>query len=253
MKIGIIGLGAVGQTLKKYLVSKTDHEVFGWDPPKKIFDDLSKSSAIFICVPVDSTTNGPDMSAINEAVKFAKNYSKNIFIRSTVLPGTSDTFKTTSMPEFLTERRAYQDMCELPIVCGKENCNNKLVKEVFPDKEIIFVKNKEAELAKFTHNCFGAFKVIYFNMIKKISKEIDADFEEVKFAANITGYLGSEHMAAPGHDGQYGYGGKCFPNNMSAMRHFLRNKNKITDRFENEAELFDVIKALNTDYRINGL
>ncbi len=66
--------------------------------------------AIFVSVPVLSCANGQDQGVLNDMVRLAKSHTGVVFIRSTVLPGTADKLGCIAMPEFLTERRAQQDM-----------------------------------------------------------------------------------------------------------------------------------------------
>jgi UDPglucose 6-dehydrogenase len=146
------------------------------------------------------------------------------------------------MPEFLTARRAYEDMCRLPIVIGK--MDHYLIDQIFPDKEKLFFTNKECELAKFTHNCFGAFKVTYFNIINKLCEKERANFFNVKHAANITGFLGNEHTQVPGPDQKFGYGGTCFGPNMKALQGYLE-----TIDLEDESEIIKSIRNINLEYR----
>lgn len=250
MKVGLIGVGTVGGVLKRWFEDHTSFEIRCFDPDKGMCDYLDGCDAIFISIPVENNNYGQNLEYLTKAVFDAQKITPNVFIRSTVLPGTNDSLGTIAMPEFLTARRAYTDMCKLPILCG--NRNREIVHNLFPDKEIILVKNKEAELAKFTHNCFGAFKVTYFNMIKKLCDFNEVNYERVREISNITGYLGHEHTQVPGHDGKYGYGGTCLPINMSSMRGYLNNivKNPmLKDNFENELELFTMINYINKEYR----
>lgn len=250
MKIGLIGVGKVGGTLKDWLDINTFHEVKCYDPGRGMNDDLIGSEAIFISVPVDSSMYGQNLKILMESIVKAKKITDKVFVRSTVLPGTNDSFGTISMPEFLTARRAYDDFDKLPMVFG--NVDKDFVEKIFPGKQKYFVKNIEAELAKYTHNCFGAFKVTYFNMIKKLCDSKKANYEHVKVAANVTGFLGHEHMSVPGHDGKYGYSGTCFPPNMESLEMHLRvltDHKMIEQDFSKEAELVSLIRKLNTQYR----
>lgn len=242
MQIGIIGVGVVGGTLRRWFFEHTDHDVRCVDPHKGMDDSLDGCSAIFISVPVPTTPHGQDLGSLKEAIALAKKYTNFVFIRSTVLPGTNDDLGTISMPEFLTERRAYEDLCALPVLVGR--CDDKLLNYIFPKKNVVMVSNVEAELAKFTHNCFGAWKVSYFNIIYQMCQKLGADFEAVKFAANLTGFIEPTHTQVPGPDGFFGYGGKCFPENMEAMKSYLRDKDLPT-----EAGLFGIIEILNKVYR----
>lgn len=250
MKIGLIGCGTVGGTLFKYLTSHTNHEVFVSDPAKGFNDDLTvkKPYAIFISIPVNPGPQGQNQAALEEVAKYAKSITEHVFIRSTVLPGTNDRLGTYSMPEYLTARRAYEDFLALPLVFG--SAPRGLIHYIF-DKKILKdgyfyqVSNVEAELAKYTHNCFGAMKVIYFNMIKELADALGANFEQVKTAANVTGFLGSEHMQVPGPDGKLGFGGHCLPYNIESFANHLAELEKQGILPKASSEFFYLIKKLN--------
>jgi UDPglucose 6-dehydrogenase len=249
MIVGIIGLGVVGGTLKRWFEKYTLHKILVLDPDKGHNDNLKNCNAIFICIPVKSNVYGQNTKALYDAVKLAKSATDKVFIRSTVLPGTNDFFGTIAMPEFLTARRCDEDMQKLPLVFGQ--VEEHFANNLFPSKEKVFVSNTEAELAKFTHNCFGAVKVTYFNMISRMCSHRKIDYQKVLKAANITGFLGHEHLQVPGPDGKKGYGGACFPQNMEALQghlHALSEKLKISS-FDKEYKLISDIIKLNKEYR----
>jgi len=222
MKIGIIGVGVVGGALVKWIISNTKHSIARWDPFIGFNESLVGCDAIFICIPVKPSENGQDISELESTVKFAKDFTSNVFIRSTVLPGTNDKLGTISCPEFLTARIADQEMQRLPILVGE--CNSDLIFNIFPNKGITIVNNKAAELAKFAHNCFGAMKVTYFNMIYNLAQDLDVDYEQVLNGVLISGFINEFHTQVPGPDGSLGYGGACFPENMEAFNNYLEKK-----------------------------
>jgi UDPglucose 6-dehydrogenase len=254
MKVGIIGVGVVGGTLRDYLKDFSKHEIALWDPAKKLKDDLTNCSAIFISIPVKTSSCGQDIDKLAEVVRFAKQFTNQVFIRSTVLPGTNDLLGTFSMPEFLTARRAYHDMVRYPVVVSKL-ANKEILNSIFQGKDMIFASNTECEIAKYMHNCFGAMKVTYFNIFKRICDFHIADFNNSKKAANITGFLGFEHMQVPGHDGKFGYGGTCFPENINSLSQHLSEINSVgyshdeVKFFEDEEKFFKLIRDLNLNYR----
>lgn len=243
MKLGIIGYGCVGGTLGKWFEKFTTHEIKKLDPLKGLNDNLEGCEAIFICIPIKTDQfMGQDLTQLKLIVSAAKFITPNIFIKSTVLPGTNDQMQTISMPEFLTERNAFEEMCRLPILSG--HCEVKLLEEIFPHKKLIIVRNQEAELAKYAHNCFGATKVTYFNMIKDLSSRMGLDFERVKEGMFLTGFIEKTHTQVPGPDGQFGYGGKCFPENMSTFSNWLSQKD-----LQAEYHFMNTVDYLNSVYR----
>ncbi len=250
MKIGIIGCGVVGGALQSWLVTYTTHDIVLRDPPKGLNDDFRGVDAIFISVPVPHgdmlSMHVQDERMLQDAIEHARFFTKNIFIRSSVVPGGSDRYKCIAMPEFLTARRADQDFADLPILLGSaSNEQKRLLDNIFPHKQKIYMTNIEAELAKYTHNCFGALKVTYFNAIYSLCETLGADFNAVKKGAFITGFVGKEHTMVPGPDGKRGYGGMCFPTNIKAFKKLVFN----TDGGYRFGELLNIIDKMNTVFR----
>ncbi len=246
MRIGLIGCGTVGGTLRRWLANNTSHELVCWDPGKNLTDDLTGVDAIFISVPVPPAEAGQDLTTLIQAVNMAKRFTEVVFIRSTVLPGTSDALKCISCPEFLTARRADQDMFDLPILVGE--IDRDFVAHIFTGKIIYSMLNIECELSKFAHNCFGAMKVTYFNIISDIAGRIGADYNNVLTGAGLTGFIEKEHTQVPGPDGRYGYGGTCFPQNIEAFKQFLSFIG-----LHREFGMFKNIQDLNRSHRTGGL
>jgi UDP-glucose 6-dehydrogenase len=102
------------------------------------------------------------------------------------------------------------------------------------------MSNVEAEWAKLSHNCFGAMKVLYWNIIYKLSQESGADYDKILKGAMITGFIEPQHTKIA-LDGMLGYGGSCFPGNIKAMQGFLNPSL--------ESDFFGLINSLNEDYR----
>ena len=75
----------------------------------------------------------------------------------------------------------------------------------------------EAELTKYMHNVFGAYKVTYFNACREYCEQMGADWRKVHTGMLLSGYINDTHTYVPGPDGKYGYGGKCFPKDVNAF------------------------------------
>ena len=93
-----------------------------------------------------------------------------VFVRTTILPGTSDMLSRETghlvcyMPEFLTERTHIEDFKKQTMVFTGAV---ELLVKVFPGKKFTVMSPLEAELTKYIHNVFGAYKVTYFNAAKE--------------------------------------------------------------------------------------
>ena len=218
-KVGIIGCGVIGGALKKWLEDNTDHQVFVSDPFKGYNDDLSECDVFFIQIHVPTEADGTqNLSTFKEII--SKLPDKPIFIRTTILPGTSDKLsKETNhhvyfMPEFLTERTSVDDFKVQPIVFTAEP---ELLQDIFRGKKYIQMSSLEAEITKYAHNVFGALKVTYFNAIYDYCQKLGADFTKVHEGCLLSGYINEMHSNVPGPDGKLGYGGKCFPKDVDAF------------------------------------
>lgn len=219
MKIGIIGFGVVGSTLGNWFKQNTDHEIKKRDLRLGYNDSLEFCDAIFICININQKVEINSDKNLTECINTAQDYCKNVFIKSTVLPGTNDYYKTISCPEFLTERIANSEMDRIGILCGP--IEQEFLKNIFPNKSILQMRNTECELSKLAHNCFGAIKVTYFNLIHSLSQELKCDYDNVLKGVLLSGFINKPHTQVPGPDSLFGYGGHCFPGNIEMMDNFL--------------------------------
>lgn len=229
MIVGVIGAGITGGNLGKLLTS-LGHMVLYDDEPKGLKDDMSCCDAVFICVPVPTIRDRTqDLSIVKERIMKWKSLNCPFFLRSTVLPTTCDRLSNltkkvvVAMPEFLTERTAEKDVFSQGIICGEPTGTIRpLVERIFHKKKVVFMKNTEAEMAKYAHNCFGAVKVMYFNVISAACKKFNLNYDMVREGVLMSGYINPPHTKVPGPDLKYGFGGKCFPKDLAAFIGFLQ-------------------------------
>jgi UDPglucose 6-dehydrogenase len=66
-------------------------------------------------------------------------------------------------------------------------------------------------------NCFFATKVSFMNEMHQICKAIEGDWETAVNGFMSDFRIGNSHIDVPGHDGDFGFGGKCFPKDINAM------------------------------------
>jgi len=242
-KVGIVGCGVIGEALKIWLEDNTKHKIFISDPYKGYNDDLSGCDIFFIQIHIPTEIDGTqDLTVLKEII--SKLPDKPIFIRTTILPGTSDKLSEELnhhvyfMPEFLTERTSEMDFKNQSMIFTAEI---DLLKEIFKNKQYIQMTSLEAEITKYVHNVFGALKVTYFNAVYDYCKKIGADFSNVHSGFLLSGYINDMHTYVPGPDGKFGYGGKCFPKDVDAFT--AATKNYLIYK------LLENLKVLNDEFR----
>lgn len=244
INVGIVGCGFIGGALKKWLEEHNPEiNILISDPYKGYNDDLTGADIIFISIHIPTEQDGSqDLTVLKEII--CQLPDKPIFIRTTILPGTSgELSKETGknvyfMPEFLTERTAYEDFCSQPMVFTAEE---ELLSQIFVGKKHIEMTSLEAEITKYAHNVFGALKVTYFNGIYDLCKKYEANYRKIQQGILLSGYINSPHTQVPGPDGKLGYGGKCFPKDVNALT-------KMTEGLPIH-NLLKVLQPLNIEFR----
>lgn len=257
IKIGIAGIGMVGSQLMRYFEEirgyKRGNDLFVYDknPTRAMRDNLENAHVIFLCLPTPASRKGGacDTSAI-DAIMTLFETSKVIVIKSTVPPGTTERLQKTYPqhmilfnPEFLTESRAWEDMIRPDRqVVGFTAASQEhalLVRNLLPQAffsspgmlgtyDFIRVNATEAEMGKYASNIFGALKVSYANMLADICEVTEQTFRKDKNPASVR-YQHVRSLLA--HDSRIGdawlnvehnlyrgFGGACFPKDVSAFR-----------------------------------
>ena len=220
INVGIIGCGFVGGALKAWLeANNKDCRLFISDPPKGMNDDISGADIYFLQIHVPTEDDGTqDLTLMKNLISALPD--KPVFVRTTILPGTSERLtKETGhrvyfMPEFLTERTYIEDFKRQPMVFTGAI---ELLCRIFKGKTFTTMTPLEAEITKYCHNVFGAYKVTYFNACREYCEKMGADWRKVHTGILLSGYINDTHTYVPGPDGKYGYGGKCFPKDVNAF------------------------------------
>ena len=235
MNIGVIGQGFVGTAVNEGLAKFYNIETYdiAKDSTCKSIDELAiKSDVIFVCLPTPMKKNGECYLGILEEVindLNTTNKCKIIVIKSTIPPGTTekwnkiyDNIDIIFNPEFLTEANSIEDFKNQNriIVGGPRPSSTKvarLFRKAFPKVPIIKTGSTHAEMVKYVTNCFLATKVSFANEMFKMCNELDIDYDKVIEYAKFDERLGYSHWAVPGPDGDFGFGGHCFPKDMNAL------------------------------------
>ncbi len=124
-----------------------------------------------------------------------------------------------SNPEFLREGSAIKDFThpDRVLVGTDDDRARDVMQELYRplairNAPVIFVSRESAELAKYAANAFLALKISFINEIADLCENVGADVQEVANAIGRDKRIGDKFL----HPGP-GYGGSCFPKDVSAI------------------------------------
>lgn len=244
--LGIIGQGFVGSAV--FEVMKNYFDVKTFDINKNCTEEtleslIEKVNETFLCLPTPMKKNGEcDLSIVEnclkEISKIVEIHNKKDFIvilKSTIPPGTTDRLNKNFNnifiafnPEFLTEANAVDDYKnQKRIIIGAERPYSSKVTQLFhkpfPKVPIIKTSSTIAEMIKYLTNTFLATKVSFANEMFQICQQLDIDYDKVIEYAKQDERLGYSHWSVPGPDGDFGFGGHCFPKDIEALSFLAEN------------------------------
>ena len=236
------------------------HSGIGLRFSSSIAESVHSSQIIFIAVGTPPLHNGDaDLSSVeNVAREIAQSLNgyRVIVEKSTVPVYTSEwigrviqltasadaEFDVVSNPEFLKEGSAVTDFLYPDrIVVGADTARSaKLLEEVYepltsgayykrasivPESigipspaRLILTSAKSAELIKHASNAFLAMKISFINAVANVCEAVGADVDEVAQGIGTDSRIGRRFLQAG-----IGYGGSCFPKDVSAFRSVSRD------------------------------
>ena len=236
LKIAIVGIGMVGGALRKYL-EQQKKKIFLYDKYKKIgsLEDINQADVIFICVPTPyDKEKGFDLSFVEDACSNITG-KKNIVIKSTVLPGTTEKLQKNYPqhrflfnPEFLTEFSPDQDFGypDRQIV-GYTKQSFSVADDILqllplaPTMKII--PATEAEMVKYFGNTFLSTKIIFANQIYDLCQKLGLNYDRIAECAGADKRIGRSHLKVWHHQ-KRGYAGKCLPKDTKAFIQFANEQ-----------------------------
>jgi UDPglucose 6-dehydrogenase len=234
-KIGIVGQGFVGTAVREGLKNYFDIETFdiAKDSTVESLEALCAfSDIVFVCLPTPMEKDGKCHLGIVETVLSdinEINLTSTIVVKSTIPPGTTsrwnEKYKNIDIvfnPEFLTEANSINDFKNQNriIIGGPKKAASKVRRifvKAFPKVKIIKTDSTYAEMVKYITNCFLAMKVSFANEMYEICDYLKIDYDKVIEYAMHDDRLGYSHWNVPGPDGDFGYGGHCFPKDVKAL------------------------------------
>ena len=200
------------------------------------------SEVSFVCVGTPSLKNGKlDLSHIEHVAgeigaAIKKKNAPHVFVlRSTVLPGTTETvvipvleresgkkcgrdFTVCYNPEFMREGSAVADFLQPPytILGASDSAHLAPLRELYKDTPATLYETTiaVAEMVKYFSNCYHAVKVGFANEMGTMCKHLGVDAQAVtKIFTSDTRLNISPAYLSPG----FAFGGSCLPKDLRAI------------------------------------
>jgi nucleotide sugar dehydrogenase len=227
VKVGIVGLGVIGQAQADMFAG---HELVTYDPldhdeyPR---DELASCDFAILCVGTPEGLDGhANLSYVQEAAQ-ALPEGLPVMLRSTVPPGTTDAyFQDTGRlychaPEFMGENvlHSWQKPTDVPyMIIGGNPESTVFFREkftrVFPGL-IHTCSARESELAKYMANLYWATRVTFVNEMANICQAFGVDYENVRAAWLQDPRMTSVYTQYAGYPP--GFDGRCWPKDLAAL------------------------------------
>ena len=267
--IVIIGQGFVGNAIYQKFKDYYDINTYDLDSSKcnSSEQETLDNDIVFVCLPTPMNSDGScNVSLVESAIKRCSQFgiTKTVVIKSTVSPGT--TARINSLypnmdivfnPEFLTERNAVKDYeNQNRIILGGPRPSTTKLKgifsKVFPKAHIVKTDSTHAEMVKYLINTFLSVKVSFANEIYQICEGLNVDYDKVVEYATYDERLGDSHWNVPGHDGDFGFGGHCFPKDLAALLHVSQDLDTINNVLKATQKTNDSVRQNRDWEKIKG-
>jgi UDPglucose 6-dehydrogenase len=204
----------------------------------------AESDIYFIAVGTPPGEGGrPDLRAVFAAAEtLARVVTKPavLAIKSTVPVGTGDQVEArlrelggqpisvASNPEFLKEGAAVEDFFrpDRVLIGVADDATEAAMRDVYrplqlSSERVLVVDRRSAELAKYAANAMLAVRISFMNEIARLCDAVGADVHSIRRALGTDRRIGPHFLyAGPG------YGGSCFPKDVSALSALARDNGK---------------------------
>lgn len=253
--IEIIGYGVVGKGIERLFQNRFNIRIYD---PEKGYPDRIPSDLSVICVPTPAKADGScDISMVEDAVRNCE--SPLILIKSTVPPGTTNFLAkkykkdVCFSPEYMGESKYYTPFWKYPdpampethtfVIVGGYSASEILeyfIKVMSVDTKYVSCDAIEAELAKYMENVFFATKVTFCNEFAGIAGAYGVDYKKLRELWLLDSRINSNHTLV--FEDEPGYGGKCFPKDISAIVEAAKSKGYTP-------KLLEAVIERNNDFR----
>lgn len=260
MKIGIIGFGYVGSAVG--WAHKHQDQIIK-DPKlkdSKELKDFVNADAVFVCLPSPMLEDGRcdtsylenGLEELFSTVRFEEPIP--VICKTTAPPSVYEKLakrypNIVYSPEFLTAANHIADYQNAnffviggdPIWCERAR---EVIRLGVPlrDRDFVYTDIKTASLFKYMMNSYMSMKVTFMNDFYELCQAEDVEWRTMKKLAGLDDRIGDTHMDVPGPDGKFGYGGACFPKDVSAI---ISEANDLSVDFD----LMKTIREANNRHR----
>jgi len=259
--IGVIGHGFVGKAISDGFKHYTDVKVYDISPLATVnnYFDVITQDILFMCLPTPMLPNGAaDLRIVRNALHTLDSAlqvkHKPVIIKSTIPPLDLEelardfrpSIHLIYSPEFLTERTAMLDFQQqnrlifgdyIPDTAATTDLVdaydinitqiNTLFSNRFPLVPTIWTSMRQASLVKYFTNVFFATKISLFNEFAQISDALGISPNTTVELVLLDQRIGRSHWQVPGHDGNPGFGGSCFPKDINSYMTIARDLNVV--------------------------
>jgi len=206
---------------------------------------IGSAEVIFIAVGTPPRADGAaNLSAVDAVAETVARVAKRevvLILKSTVPVGTNERVRrivksvrkdgdkpvhVVSNPEFLKEGDAVSDFLHpdrIVIGCDEDNdfaqdVMRRLYHPLSLNQDcLVFMAPASAELTKYVSNTMLAMRISFMNEIAMLCEKVGADVNDVRLGVGSDSRIGPKFLyAGPG------YGGSCFPKDVSALVHVAR-------------------------------
>jgi UDPglucose 6-dehydrogenase len=219
-------------------------------------EGIAEAELVFLCV---GTPPGQDGAAdlkylwsAGEDIARLLTDAKLIVIKSTVPVGTNAELRrrmqavskveveVASNPEFLKEGAAVEDFTKPDrVVIGVRSARaEQMLRELYApflrtERPILVMSPESAEMTKYAANAMLATKISFINEMANLCEALGADINDVRRGIGHDARIGFQFLF-PGP----GYGGSCFPKDVSALIALAR-------KMGSQASLIEAVHAVN--------
>jgi len=243
-KIGIVGKGFVGGAVSNGFNKNVEQIIVDPVHSDTTLEQLVEKgpTLTFVCVPTPPNEDGSiNVDIVTDVLVelSMRDYKGVVVVKSTIIPDYLHQFKKefdlkiVYNPEFLTEANAHADFINpnMQVLGGKWKDCEVVEKAYLRHSSVKVVPTFKtdlttASLLKYTINSYLATKVMFMNDIHKLHQAGTSQVSWEQFTDMLTRdpRMGDSHMQVPGPDGEFGFGGHCFPKDTEALLKYANDK-----------------------------